>query len=252
MAADIPGLIEGAHEGRGLGHEFLRHIERTALIVHVVDLTGDYEGRDPLEDYDVINRELALYAGDLARRPRIVVANKIDVDGTDEACERLAARVREDSVAAAGGDEFGSSTIDPKLYRISALTGEGVDSLKAAIATKVHELREAARSQAESDVQYDHVWEHRRAERDRQFTVANLGGGVFRVQGGQVERMVVQTDWENEEAVSFLQHRLKRLGVESALERAGAVDGDEIRIVGRSFEFESANRAEDAFKELDL
>ena len=223
VAADIPGLIEGAHEGR-----------------------------DPLEDYDVINRELALYAGDLARRPRIVVANKIDVDGTDEACERLAARVREDSVAAAGGDEFGSSTIDPKLYRISALTGEGVDSLKAAIATKVHELREAARSQAESDVQYDHVWEHRRAERDRQFTVANLGGGVFRVQGGQVERMVVQTDWENEEAVSFLQHRLKRLGVESALERAGAVDGDEIRIVGRSFEFESANRAEDAFKELDL
>ena len=252
VAADIPGLIEGAHEGRGLGHEFLRHIERTALIVHVVDLTGDYEGRDPVQDYDVINRELALYAGDLASRPRIVVANKIDVEGTDEACERLAARVREDSVAAAGGDEFGASTIDPKLYRISALTGEGVDSLKAAIATKVHELREAARSQAAADVQYDHVWEHRRAERDRQFSVVNLGGGVYRVQGGQVERMVVQTDWENEEAIAFLQHRLKRLGVESALERAGAVDGDEIRIVGRSFEFESARTAEDAFKELDL
>ena len=77
--ADIPGLIEGAHEGRGLGHEFLRHIERTALIVHVVDLTGDWEGRDPLEDYEVINRELALYADELASRPRIVVANKIDV-----------------------------------------------------------------------------------------------------------------------------------------------------------------------------
>ena len=91
--------------------------------MHVVDLTGDYEGRDPVQDYDVINRELALYAGDLASRPRIVVANKIDVEGTDEACERLAARVREDSVAAAGGDEFGASTIDPKLYRISALTG---------------------------------------------------------------------------------------------------------------------------------
>ena len=252
VIADIPGLIEGAHEGRGLGHEFLRHIERTALIVQVVDLTGDYEGRDPLEDYEVINRELALYADELAARPRIVVANKIDAPGSDEAADRLAKRVHEDSVAAAGGDEFGPSPIDPKLYRVSALTGEGADGLKAAIATKVHELREAARADAENDVQYDHVWEHRRRERDRRFAVANLGGGVFRVSGPQVERMVVQTDWENEEAVAFLQHRLKRLGVETALEKAGAVDGDEIRIVGRAFEFESARTADDMFKELDL
>ena len=79
-----------------------------------------------------------------------------------------------------------------------------------------------------------------------------LGGGVFRVEGPRVERMVVQTDWENEEAILFLQHRLKRLGVEQALERAGAVDGDEIRIVGRAFEFESARTAEDLYKELDL
>ncbi len=120
VVADIPGLIEGAHEGRGLGHEFLRHIERTALIVHVVDLTGDYEGRDPLEDYDIINRELALYADELATRPRIVVANKMDVPGADEVADKLAARVREDSIAAAGGDEFAPSPIDPKLYRISA------------------------------------------------------------------------------------------------------------------------------------
>lgn len=252
VAADIPGLIEGAHEGRGLGHEFLRHIERTALIVHVVDLTGDYEGRDPLEDYDIINRELALYADELAERPRIVVANKMDVPGVEEVADRLAQRVREDSIAAAGGDEFAPSPIDPKLYRISALTGEGVDGLKAAIAAKVHELREELREQAENDVQYEHVWEHKRELRDKQFTVRPLGGGVFRVQGPQVERMVVQTDWDNEEAIAFLQHRLKRLGVEKALEKAGAVDGDEIRIVGRAFEFESARTAEDMFKELDL
>ena len=100
VCADVPGLIEGAHEGRGLGHEFLRHIERTALIVHVVDLTGDYEGRDPLNDYEVINRELELYASDLASRPRIVVANKIDVPGTEEICKKLAERVRADSIAA--------------------------------------------------------------------------------------------------------------------------------------------------------
>lgn len=248
VVADIPGLIEGAHEGRGLGHEFLRHIERTALIVHVVDLTGDYEGRDPLEDYDIINRELALYADELAARPRIVVANKIDVPGAEEVADRLAERVREDSIAAAGGDEFAPSPVDPKLYRISALTGEGVDGLKAAIATKVHELR----ALSEADVQYEHVWEHKREERDKQFKVVPLGGGVFRVEGPQVERMVVQTDWENEEAIAFLQHRLKRLGVEKALEKAGAVDGDEIRIVGRAFEFESVRTAEDLFKELDL
>lgn len=252
VVADIPGLIEGAHEGRGLGHEFLRHIERTALIVHVVDLTGDYEGRDPLEDYDIINRELALYADELAARPRIVVANKIDVPGAEEVADRLAERVREDSIAAAGGDEFAPSPVDPKLYRISALTGEGVDGLKAAIATKVHELREELRALSEADVQYEHVWEHKREERDKQFKVVPLGGGVFRVESPQVERMVVQTDWENEEAIAFLQHRLKRLGVEKALEKAGAVDGDEIRIVGRAFEFESVRTAEDLFKELDL
>ncbi|MCI8469775.1 MAG: GTPase ObgE [Eggerthellaceae bacterium] len=251
VVADIPGLIEGAHEGRGLGHEFLRHIERTALIVHVVDLTGDYEGRDPLEDYDIINRELALYAQELADRPRIVVANKIDVAGTDEACERLAERVRADSVAAAGGDEFAPSPIDPKLYRISALTGAGVDSLKAAIATKVHELREAARDAEAADVQYDHVWEHRREARERRFEVTREGD-AFRVTGGQVERMVVQTDWENEEAVTFLQHRMKRLGVDDALRKAGALDGDEIRILGYSFEYESPEGHVDVYQELDL
>ena len=252
VVADIPGLIEGAHEGRGLGHEFLRHIERTALIVHVVDLTGDWEGRDPLEDYRVINNELALYADELAVRPRIVVVNKIDVAGTEEPLESLRAQVKADSVAAAGGNEFAPSPIDPKVYCISALTGEGVDSLKAAVAHKVHELREEAREAAAANVQYEHVWELKREARDKRFTVRKLSEGVFRVSGTQVERMVVQCDWENEEAVVFLQHRLKRVGVEEALEKAGAVDGDEIRIVGRAFEFESAKTAEDMFEELDI
>lgn len=252
VAADIPGLIEGAHEGKGLGHEFLRHIERTSLIVHVVDLTGGYEERDPLEDYDIINKELELYAHDLSERPRIVVGNKIDAPGTEENAKRLKARVKADSIAAAGGDEFASSRIDPKVYFISALTGEGVEQLKAAVATKVHELREKAREAEKDDVQYDHVWEHKRQAKDKRFEIVQLSDGIFRVQGPSVERMVIQTDWENEEAISFLQHRLKRLGVESALEKAGAVDGDEIRIVGRSFDFESANVAEDMFAELDL
>ena len=253
VVADIPGLIEGAHEGRGLGHEFLRHIERTALIVQIVDLTGDWEGRDPLDDYEVIKNELAEYAADLAARPRIVVANKIDAPGTEKVCDALAERVRADSIAAAGGNEFAPSPIDPKLYRISALTGAGVDSLKAAIATKVHDLREAARAAAASDIQYDHVWELRREAREKRFDIMPEGAGVWRVRGVQVERMVVQTDWENEEAVAFFQHRFKRLGVDTALEKAGALDGDEVRILGYSFAFESPHgHGVDMYQELDL
>lgn len=252
VVADVPGLIEGAHEGRGLGHEFLRHIERTALIVHVVDLTGGLEGRDPIEDYEIINRELALYAEELEARPRIVVGNKIDAPGTEDAAKRLAERVKADSLEAAGGDEFVQSRIDPKLYLISALTGEGVESLKHAIGTKVRELREQAREEAsEADVQYEHVWELKRQSREKTFRVRRLSEGIFRVEGTQVERMVVQTDWENEEALAFLQHRFKRLGVDKALESAGACDGDEVRILGRAFAFESATGA-DPYRELEL
>lgn len=251
VVADVPGLIEGAHEGKGLGYEFLRHIERSALIVHVVDLTGDWEGRDPLQDYDIINEELRLYGKGLEDRPRIVVANKIDVPGTEEVCEALARRVKEDSIAAAGGDEYAPSLIDPKLYCISALTGEGVDSLKAAIATKVHDLREAARSQENLDDEFGEVWELRREKRNARFDIVEEEEGAFRVSGTQIERWVVQTDWENEEAISFLQHRFKRAGVDDALERAGARDGDEIRILGFAFEFESA-RGADIYDELDL
>lgn len=251
VIADVPGLIEGAHEGRGLGHEFLRHIERTALIVQVVDLTGDYEGRDPVCDYDTIKRELELYASELMERPRIVVANKADVPGTEEAFLRLAERVREDSVAAAGGDEFADSPMDPKLYKASALTGAGVDSLKAAIASKVHSLREAARAREEADVRYGQVWQHRRDARDAKFEVVREDG-AFRVVGRQVERMVVQTDWENEEALMFLQHRLRRIGVEDALHAAGARNGDEVRISGRAFDYESVDDDADVYRELDI
>ena len=165
----------------------------------------------------------------MAARPRIVVANKIDVPGAESRRPAAAeTRWRRGLDRGSGRRQFASSPVDPKLYRISALTGEGVDGLKAAIATKVHELREELRALSEADVQYEHVWEHKREERDKQFKVVPLGGGVFRVEGPQVERMVVQTDWENEEAIAFLQHRLKRLGVEKALEKASTVDGDEI------------------------
>ena len=171
--------------------------------------------------------------------------------GTEEVCAKLAERVKADSIAAAGGDEFADSPIDPKLYRISALTGEGVESLKNAIGSKVHELREAARKQEESKAHYDMVWEHKREARDAAYQITQLAEHTFRVSGPRVERMVVQTDWDNEEAIAFLQHRMKRMGVDKALEAAGARDGDEVRIVGYSFDFESAMTHEDMFAELE-
>ena len=253
VVADVPGLIEGAHKGKGLGHEFLRHIERTALIIHVVDMTGGYEGRDPVEDYRIINRELALYASELAERPRIVVANKCDVAGTEDAVHRLEEEVRRDAIAAAGGNEFADGVDEAsRVFKVSALTGQGMDALIHAVATKVHELREAAREAATADVQYDQIWEHKRAARDKNITVRKLSDGVFRVEGGLIERMVIQTDWENEEALSFLQHRFKRMGLEKTLTQAGAVDGDEVRILGRAFEFETSVGHEDVFEELDI
>ncbi len=252
VIADVPGLIEGAHEGRGLGHEFLRHIERTAMIVHVVDLTGDWEGRDPLNDYEIIKNEIALYKEELDARPRMVVANKIDACFDDELIKKLEQRVREDSIAAAGGDEWADSPFDPKLYKISALTGQGVDSLKAAIATRVHALREQAKEQeAISTSPYEQIWEYKRERADARFKVVKLQTGVFRVVGKKVERIVVQTDWNNEEAITYLQHRLKRMGVENALIHAGALDGDEVRICGRAFEFETGMAANDEFDELN-
>ena len=253
VVADVPGLIEGAHEGRGLGHEFLRHIERTALILHVVDMTGGYEGRDPVEDYRIINRELALYADELACRPRIVVANKCDVPGVEDNIRRLEEEVRKDAIAAAGGNEFADGVEEAsRVFKISALTGKGVDSLIHATANKVHELREEAREKQQAEVQYDRIWEHKREQKDRSYTVRKLSDGIFRVEGALIERMVVQTDWENEEALAFLQHRFNRMGLEKELIKAGAVNGDEIRIVGRAFEFESADDRVDIYKELDF
>lgn len=219
VVADVPGLIEGAHEGKGLGHEFLRHIERSALIIHVVDLTGSYEQRDVIEDYEIINRELEMHAVELADRPRVVVGNKADVVGVEAADERLRARAEADSVA---------------YFAVSAVTGEGIDSMVRWVAEQVHELRLATADAAES---FEQVWQHDR-RRDREFTIVNMGGGVFRVDGRGVERMVIQTEWDNDEAVAFLQRRLVKAGVEKALIDAGARDGDEIRILGRGFEFD--------------
>jgi GTP-binding protein len=242
VVADVPGLIEGAAEGKGLGHEFLRHIERTALIIHVIDATGGWEGRDPVEDYQKINAELTRYAQELAGRPQIVVVNKIDVPGAQEAIRRVERHLREQALREVDGNEFDERFCEPRVYGVSAVTGAGMGALIGAIAQEVFELRSAVVERGA--VQYEQVWEQGRQERDRRFSVRNLGGGVFEVEGKAVERMVVQTEWDNEEAIAYLQRRLDKMGVEKALAEAGARSGDEIRILNRAFAFENASETE--------
>ena len=234
VAADVPGLIEGASEGKGLGHQFLRHIERTALIMHVVDVTGGYEGRDVIEDYATINAELAAYASELAVRPQVVVANKCDLPGCEEAVERLRA------AAEADGHEF---------FAVSAATGLGLDALVNRVAAMVADLRrEVAAAEPECDL--TETWERDRQLRDKRMVIRREERLVWRVSGAAIERMVVQTDWENDEAVAFLQHRFDRCGLDLQLAKAGAVNGDEIRILGFAFTYEGED-ADDEYSELN-
>ncbi|WP_322155757.1 GTPase ObgE [Paratractidigestivibacter sp.] len=233
VAADVPGLIEGASEGKGLGHQFLRHIERTALIMHVVDITGGYEGRDVVDDYKTINAELEAYAAELAERPQIVVANKCDLPGYEDQIERL--RV----AAEADGHQF---------FAVSAATGAGLDELVTVVAGEVAKLRVELKA-VEPERDLSEQWERQRQRRDSSICITREDGCAWRVEGGAIERMVIQTDWENEDAVAYLQHRFNRCGLDDKLRRAGAANGDEVRILG--FEFEYEGDGPDDFAEIE-
>jgi GTP-binding protein len=226
VVADVPGLIEGASEGRGLGHEFLRHIERTALILHVVDLSGGLENRDPLADYETIKSELAAYAESLATRPQIVVGNKCDTEGADVASMFLREAAQRDGHA---------------YFDVSALTGEGIDELVDACASRVVELRREIGSDAPT-IDMSAVRERERLAREQRMAVAREERHAWRVSGAAIERMVVQTDWDNEEAVSYLQRRFDRVGLDDLLARSGCEPGDEVRIMGFAFTYEGADQ----------
>ena len=228
VCADIPGLIEGASEGKGLGHQFLRHIERTALLAHMVDVTGGFEGRDPIDDYRIINRELEAYAPELSQRPMVVLANKCDMPNTEEKVEELR------RMAEADGHQF---------FAISTVTGQNLDELVVWCASTVAELRqELALTEPTED--RSEFWESLRKRRDNHLTIEREERHVWRVSGTAIERMVIQTDWDNDEAVAYLQHRFDRIGLDDQLIKAGACNGDEIRILGFAFSFEAVGAKE--------
>ncbi len=207
--ADVPGLIEGASEGRGLGHDFLRHIERCAAIVHVIDTASIEPGRNPTDDLDVIENELSRYGG-LEDRPRLVALNKVDVpDGRD--------------IAGFVVDELRERGL--RVFPVSAASGEGLRELTFAMAAVVEAAR-AARPVLEAT---RIVLRPPSADGSDAFTVTSTPDG-WRVRGDRPERWVRQTDFSNDEAVGYLADRLNRLGVEKRLVELGAEEGDAVLI----------------------
>ncbi len=207
--ADVPGLIPGASQGKGLGLEFLRHVERCSVLVHVLDTATLESDRDPVSDLDIIEAELREYGG-LDNRPRIVVLNKIDVpDGKD-----LAEMVRPDL------EERGY-----RVFEVSAVAHTGLRELSFALAELVAGAR-AARPKEEAT----RIVIRPKAVDDAGFTVTREEDGLFRVRGEKPERWVRQTDFNNDEAVGYLSDRLNRLGVEEQLMKAGARSGDGVAI----------------------
>jgi GTP-binding protein len=207
--ADVPGLIPGASQGKGLGLEFLRHVERCSVLVHVVDTAALESERDPVSDLEVIEEELRSYGG-LDGRPRVVVLNKIDVpDGKD-----LAEMVRSELEARGH-----------RVFEVSAVAHTGLRELSFALADLVAQAR-AAKPREEST----RIVIRPKAVDDAGFAVQQEEDGLFRVRGEKPERWVRQTDFNNDEAVGYLADRLHRLGVEEELMKAGARSGDGVAI----------------------
>ena len=205
VAADIPGLIEGASAGAGLGHDFLRHIERTRGLIVVVDISA----ADPVNDYETMLKELVLYSESLARKPRVIAANKIDLMDSDEKLERLRRACTE------------------SVYPISAL--RRIDLRELAMAA--YRLRESVvdEEQEPQDPIKEYMFEP-------PFTVEEQDNN-FVVKGRTIERLATMTDFSNKEAADYFQSRLRKMGILSALRRAGAKAGNRVRIAAVELEY---------------
>ena len=213
VIADIPGLIEGAHEGVGLGHDFLRHVERTKIIVHVVDVSG-IEGRDPIEDYQRINKELKLYNERLANRPQIVAANKMDLPEAQENYQRF--------------KEFIESE-GKEIFPISAATNEGLKELMIRVSKALDDYVEEPEAVAEVKVYEDS------AEAD--FVIKRDEVGDFVVVSKSLEKLVAMTKFENDEALRRFQNIWRLNGVDEALKARGIKEGDTVHVGEMEFEF---------------
>ena len=217
VIADIPGLIEGASEGVGLGHEFLRHIERTKLMIHVVDAAGT-EGRDPVDDIYKINAELEAYNPEIAKRPQVIAANKIDViyaDG-DDPLKRLK-------------DEFEPKGI--RVFPISGVTGEGIQELLYYVSEQLKGL-----DQAPIIFEQEYFPEEELILADLPYTVEKEDD-MYVVEGPKIEKMLGYTNLDSEKGFAFFQKFLKASGILDELEAAGIQEGDTVRMYGLQFDY---------------
>jgi len=225
VMADIPGLIEGAHAGAGLGDRFLRHVERTRLLVNIIDVSG-FTDRNPVSDFDAVNRELRLYSPGLAALPQLVALNKIDVPGARETAQQLSPVFK----------SRGFNT-----FLISAATGEGVQSLVYFLGDELEKLDKVVPAPVESH-------EIVRIAPDkldpRRWEARKVGDREFVVEGKALERAVAMTNLDNEEAVRRLHRKLYRLGVIEALKKLGVEDGDTVRIGAAEFDYAAEDEVE--------
>jgi GTP-binding protein len=211
VVADIPGIIEGAHEGAGLGHEFLRHIERTKVFVHVIDMSP-LEGKDVIKDFYTINRELELYNPKLVKKEQIIAANKMDIPGSEKNLELLRKKL---------GDKY-------NIYPISAATGSGIKPLLSKMAQMVQEIL--------PDPLYN-LEELKIIDEPEPRFIIEKEEGIFNVKGKEVEKHFAMTDFNNEESLERFQRILKAIGVEEALKEKGIKYGDLVKIKDLEFEF---------------
>lgn len=219
VMADLPGLIEGASQGVGLGHQFLRHIERTRVIVHVIDMSGS-EGRVPYEDYMAINNELEQYNLRLMERPQIIVANKMDMPEGEENLKEFKTKIAEDI----------------PVFPISAVTKTGLRELLLAIADKLETtpefpLNEILEQEDEDTVLYKYIAE------EPDFEITREPDGTFVLSGTKIERLFTMTNFERDASISRFARQLRAMGVDEALRKRGAKDGDIVRLLDYEFEF---------------
>ncbi|HLS06575.1 MAG TPA: GTPase ObgE [Bacillota bacterium] len=216
IMADLPGLIEGAHEGVGLGHQFLRHVERTRVLVHVIDMAGS-EGRDPYDDYLKINAELKKYDKSIIDKPQIIAANKMDLPNANELLKQFKEKL----------------TDDIPIYPISAYTHDGTRQLLFAVADKLEKIPK----QTERTIPETEHAIYRHTEAKAPFVINRESDGAFVLSGEKIERLFHMTDFTHNEAVQRFARQIRSLGVDDELRKRGAEDGDIVRILDFEFEF---------------
>ena len=214
VIADLPGLIEGAAEGLGLGHKFLKHVERTKIIAHVIDMSGS-EGRDPYEDYQVIRKELASFSSRLLDKKEIIIANKMDLPNAKENLKDF------------------KKKIDKDVYEISAINNQNLDILVNELSKLVKDTKEEILY--EDDIQESHVLYKFREEKP--FTIVKENNHTFLIKGEKVEKIFKMINFNTEEAINRFAKKLRNMGVDEELEKMGVQEGDIIKILDYEFEF---------------